>query len=462
MNKSSLGSVIDKKDNRKILIIMAILISVIVVNNVFYTILLDYELVNELSSSWGIMLFATLAAATYGIGWYILSEFVKRIDAEIGGKSRYFNWMYNAVRILFYVSAATIALAIFQMALTSHYDVILSVVAMASGFTLEAIILAILGYRFFSWFRSKRDIALFFYGLALVTAALGAAMIGFANTVIFLTGEPLQVAPSSSDPTTVEESGKAKNSAASELFQITLIPFRLAFGLYWIATVLLLHNYSKSFGRFKFWTIVSLPVLLFIAGSFFYSAGNYIHNLTFDVITSLTAPLVASLYAAMFLVIAKSIRQRARGGSGTLVYYLTISGYGIMVLIATASSPVHFVDYEQTPYPPFAVAPWSFGGLAAYLFSIGFYFSAICISQDVELRKSIRQIATREAKLIDDIGTAQMKQGILQRVAQMTKEQKEVLHRQTGIEQSLSKDEIKQYFDEAVEEIRKLRREQKK
>ncbi len=449
-------AIVDKQEHRKIPIIMAILISVIVVNNVFYMLLLDGNLVNELSSFSGIVLFTSLASATYGLGWYILSHFVKRIDAEIGGKSRYFNWMYKAVRIVFYVSAAAIALAIFQMAFTSQYQVVLSVVAMASGFTLGAITLGILSHRFLSWFRSKRDISIFFFGVALSIAAVGAAMIGFVNTALFLIDEPLQVESLSSNLATVEKLGTAKSSTSTQMFQITLFPFRLAFGFYWVATVLLLRNYSKSFGRFKFWMMVSLPLLYYTAGNIFYN-GSVMPSLAFDVIFSLTMLIVSSLFASIFFLIARSIRQKAGSINSSVVHYLTISGYGTIVLTVTISSPVHFVDYEQTPYPPFADTAWSFVGFAAYLFSIGFYFSAISISQDIRLRKSIRRIATTEAKLIGDIGAAQMEQEVQHKVVRVTKEQEEVLQRQTGIEQSFSTEEVQQYCDEAIEEIRRLR-----
>lgn len=99
---------------------MIILMSLFTIDNVLYTLLLDGELTSKLSSSWGVLLFAILALAAYGVGWYILSQFVKRIDKEIAGKPRHFNWMYEAVRIFFFINAGLIALAILQMIFTSN------------------------------------------------------------------------------------------------------------------------------------------------------------------------------------------------------------------------------------------------------------------------------------------------------------------------------------------------------
>jgi hypothetical protein len=147
--------------------------------------------------------------------------------------------MYEAVRIIFYLTAVVLAIIIFQMATTSHYNVLLSLAAMASSTILAAIIMAILSYRFLSWFISKHDFSILLYGLAFAITAIGAGMMGIANTVAFLIdGPPTREEPSSSVEGFTETT--TKGSTRSELFQITLMPYRLAFGLYWIGTVLLL------------------------------------------------------------------------------------------------------------------------------------------------------------------------------------------------------------------------------
>ena len=53
--------------------------------------------------------------------------------------------------------------------------------------------------------------------------------------------------PSSSDTT--------QNPKALILYQISDTPSRLGFVLYWIATALLLREYSRKLGRLKFWTL---------------------------------------------------------------------------------------------------------------------------------------------------------------------------------------------------------------
>jgi hypothetical protein len=84
---------------------------------------------------------------------------------------------------------------------------------------------------------------------------------------------------------------------------------------------------------------------------------------------------------------------------------MTISAYGVAMLAVTVQSPI-----IHTPYPPFGLGASSFVAYASYLFSLGFYFSAITVSQDMKLRKDIKTQVLQESKLLDCIGTAQMEQ----------------------------------------------------
>ena len=49
-------------------------------------------------------------------------------------------------------------------------------------------------------------------------------------------------------------------------------------------------------------------------------------------------------------------------------------------------------------------------GLSAYLIFVGIYSSGVSISEDINLRRSIRKDAIEEAKLLVSIGSAQMHQ----------------------------------------------------
>ncbi len=111
------------------------------------------------------------------------------------------------------------------------------------------------------------------------------------------------------------------------------------------------------------------------------------------------------------------------------------------------------------PYPPFGLAAVSFLGVSSYLLIVGIYSSAISVSLDAELRKSIRRSVKEHSKFLDSIGSAQMDQGIQEIVLKMTKEYSDQMAEDTGVKSSVTEDEMKQYVDKVMEEISTNKRE---
>ncbi len=79
---------------------------------------------------------------------------------------------------------------------------------------------------------------------------------------------------------------------------------------------------------------------------------------------------------------------------------------------------------------------------------VGIYSSAISVAEDSNLRKSIRDFALSQSRLLDSIGSAQMEQEIEKRVLVFTKQ---IQDRMFG-EPSLTEDETKQYLEQVIRE----------
>jgi Tfp pilus assembly PilM family ATPase len=94
-------------------------------------------------------------------------------------------------------------------------------------------------------------------------------------------------------------------------------------------------------------------------------------------------------------------------------------------------------------------------GLSSYLLLVGIYSSAISVAEDSKLRQTIRKLGVKEAKFLASVGTAQMEDELQRRVMKLAKEQHEVLAQQTGVEPSLDEDELKQYLNETIQEIKR-------
>jgi Tfp pilus assembly PilM family ATPase len=128
-----------------------------------------------------------------------------------------------------------------------------------------------------------------------------------------------------------------------------------------------------------------------------------------------------------------------------------ISAYGIMLLFTSNQAAVLIT----APYPPFGLVTISFMGLSSYLILVGVYSSAISVAQDVNLRKSIRKTVEQHSNLLDNIGTSQMEQEIHRRVIKITKEKLNEMTEETGVQSSVTEDEMKQYMDNVLKEIKK-------
>ena len=131
--------------------------------------------------------------------------------------------------------------------------------------------------------------------------------------------------------------------------------------------------------------------------------------------------------------------------------YLKLTSIGLILLFLS----MQVSGLPLLPYPPFGVISISFLGLSSYLVLIGVYGSAISVSEDSMLRKTIRKLVMKETKLLDSIATAQMEQEIQEKVLETTKRLSDTIRNETGIASSLQEEDIKRYCKEVLAEIKR-------
>ena len=133
---------------------------------------------------------------------------------------------------------------------------------------------------------------------------------------------------------------------------------------------------------------------------------------------------------------------------------MIVSAFGFALLFVSNQAIV----LSNAFYPPFGLATASFMGLSCYLILVGIYSSAVSVSEDSILRQSIRTIAIKESRLLDSIGMAQMEQQIQKKVVEFTKQYQDRIEEETGIQSSLTEDDIKQYLEQVIKEVKKPHR----
>jgi len=415
------------------------------------------DVIGSLTSQWGVVLFTVLLAVIFGTGQYLLLGFVKQVSKDLRKKKIDIAVTYRIVVVVQYIVSAILILVVLQIIFGSYYSARLIIAATLVSYIPATIIMGILSYRFYSWYKSNKNTIslLFLIGSAMVCIYQGVSV--SINCYYVWSKKPTDIYEQS-QVTFPKITPQSAGILSFIYFYAIFIPLNLAYLFAWGGCAVLLHYYSRMLGKIKYWIIISVPLVIFLislyptflslpVGSFTF----YDQNLIFFRILFRLAGTAGGvfIFCVALLSISKSIRRIHR--TNIVADYMAISAYGVAILAISVQSPI-----IHTPYPPFGIIASSFMTLASYLFSLGFYFSAISVSQDVMLRNSIRRYVMEESNLLDSIGTAQMGQDLEKIVLKIVKEQQEVLTEQTGVEPSLTEDEVREYLDTVLLEVKKI------
>lgn len=426
-------------------------ISVIIIATLFIDILFTKFPIYSYStqSSTYTLLFFSSEVLIFGLFQYLYLNLVRKMVS--GGQSSesrrsYFQYIDKAI-VISYVLLMIIFVYIIgeMMLLHSYHTLLLSVVVWISCMT-AIIVLGTLIFRFVQWFRISNDRLILSYAFALAMIILNCSIIlAYINT-------SLEIRPSIIPST--RPSVNNANVVQIPLNNAYTTSSFIAFIAIWGATIFTLIGYSKKIGKLKFWLAVSLPMLYFLSQSEFIFgpiilSHRFLDPITFFRIYTITfasTKLIGGIMFAIpyFLVSRKINDPRVRN-------YLKLTSIGLILLFLS----IQVSSLPLLPYPPFGVISISFLGLSSYLVLIGIYGSAISVSEDSMLRKSIRKLVIKETRLLDSIATAQMEQVIEVRVIETTKRLSDTIRNETGIESSLQEEDIGRYCKEVLAELKR-------
>ena len=384
----------------------------------------------------------------FSVGQYLALSFVRTGYHEAGAQydGISLSGLYKLVAIVQYTLIVILGALILQMVFTSSYNTLFLEVIIWVNYVLAVGLLGFLSQRFLFWFKSNRNAVVLAYSLAMMMICISAlfALVYVTNQFTHSFSWPI-IHPAL---TPVANYGSAYD-IFNRGYVLTSV---IAFILTWIATVLLLYSHSKKLGRAKYWILVSIPLVYFLSQfqfafvdvfTPFRTSDPILFGIVFTLFFNATIPVGGALFGIAFWSVARSISRNA------VKQYMMISAYGMMLLFSSNQA----VGLTLIPYPPFGLITISFFGLASFLVFVGIYSSAISVAQDSKLRKSIRSFAIEEARLLDSIGTAQMEQEIEKRVIGFTKRNQNRMAKETGVQTSLSDDDVKQYVEQVIREV---------
>lgn len=364
----------------------------------------------------------------------------------------------RAIGVVYYLTLGIFIILFIQLLFKSQYSVALFIAIASISFVSASINMARLAIKLFSWYRSSRNSIILLYAFTFSLVAIGIGAIISANgMVIAIDRGVTNVDPTIKNSTSNLSPGIQIGDYSKQLhlYNIVSLPLRIAYILTWFVSVILLRNYSNKIGKKKFWTLVTIPLLLYIITALLFTvssatSGSALLGIgyltTVRIAYAITTTVSGVFFAIIFFTVSAAMKDAKQA---EVRKYLNSSACGTMILVVSFTIPL-----SSVLYPPFALLSWSFMGIGSYLLSIGFYSLAISVSQDLQLRKSIKKLVTSESKVFTLMATAEMQAEMQGRIGRVIKEQEQNMENQSSVKSSLTEEDIKGYLDEVIKEIK--------
>jgi hypothetical protein len=440
--------------DKKLLLLMSILVVTFLVDSQIGYIA-DF-IPDRLVTNEGIALFIGIAVV-FAIGGILTLQYVKTKTKESRARALHLHATHTGVTIAQYVLIAIIGFVIAQILVTAQYNTVMIAAALSISYGLWIIMLALLSRAFLSWLRSsrsnvtvsKRNVMVLILALSMIAYVVN-GVTGLANLLLMLQ-EQLDVVTSADVAFFPEFDPESQQQQINTVYQIAS---GIAYVLTWIGTVMLLRPYIHRIGKIKFYAIMGVAMAyylieypLFVLG-YFEPTGESDQ----DVMNNILIFGIASVFSGIIFGVAfLSIARTLQKGSA-LREYMIIAACGTLLFYVAGSAAA-----TQAAYPPFGLASVSFTGLACYLIYTGLYSSAISVSQDLTLRQSIRQSVKEQSKFLDSMGTAQMERELQNRVLTTAKKASDSMEEESGIESSMTEDDMKDYMEIVMNELKEKR-----
>ena len=346
-------------------------------------------------------------------------------------------------------TGAIIALLSTQQFYYGYYNKYLSIALVSVSYAASSALVIRLSMLFLSWYKSERSMVIFLYFVSMALIAFSLIMTAIVTD--FKIGErPTEIA---------EFVGGSANIYVGRyelLDRIYTVSSVISFISIWTTTAILMKYYRDNLkNAIAYWTIVSIPLGYFLINYIYSSilAGALVPYLTLDPIgfsilitalLSLSKPIGGLTFGVAFWRISRSV-----GYEKNIRSFMVISGWGIFLLFG-ANQATSQILY---PYPPFGLATLTVLILAAYLTLIGIYNSAMLVSLNSDLRRTIHKHAL-ESKLLGLIGRAEMENEVQKTVTEIVKD-REVSGLESEISVELNEVELKKYLELVARELRK-------
>ena len=359
--------------------------------------------------------------------------------------------MLNSLKILMFISLIVVGFSIFYLIIdmfsSDSYSPLVLTFISAYELAVSMIMIGALISTLLLWLKRRFNLTVFLYLMAF-TVFLVATVSAFLTLMQELQGRTSAVSP---EPNPWDISSIRK----SIFYDVYRISSFTSFGLVWLATSLLLKNYTakstRKLGKWKFWLLASLPLIYYIL-SFDVIINNIVtFILDYPFLRNLIIYLFAGTKQVGGFFFALSFFFMSRHVENTnLKNYLILSAVGIMMLFSSLQITVVYL----VPYPPFGMITLTVMPISYYVVLIGLYYSARSLTYDKELLlKLAKRIRMESDSFLSDIGSAEWSRNLESTVNQVMKQNLDKLESE-DVNSDISAENIKNYVLEVIEEIK--------
>lgn len=439
-------------------------VHVLLVSLFIFTLFIDYYFssitdvaISYIQSPLGIVFFITLIITSLIASALVIKTVISIIREKKSIFTKYQPLM-RVLQILIFSLSIILLLSMFIM--NQFYTLNITAIMIVSyGSTL--ITSLFVSIKLLRWYKENRNRFAFVFGLAIFFL--------FVNCIvsIFLFGTLLSEKPSEINITTpVVFNFDCENASNYCSFKENIISIQsytmiIYFALFWISTSFLLHHHIKKIGKGKFFTLITIPLILFFFVFIYHYDELYSlsQDLNFDetiifmlqiFIIVFSVGLCGMLFGMGFKSLANLLKI-----SVAVERYLKMASYGIILLFISANATIVGIAF-----PPYGISNIIFLPFASILFYIGVYYSIIAISNDIKVRRFIKNSAYKELEIMGNLAQSEMMDKMKDKVINMTKRYSIELHEKSNSETMESEQDLQNYLDEAIS-IFKSREERK-
>ena len=382
--------------------------------------LIDMEVSNEahlfykdIATNIGMTIFILISSTYLVSQQYVLSYSTKEQRQYRVGRSS-FGIIRKIINILVFFVTVCFLTIIIEILISNYYDTFLLMIVLVASNAMAIVVMTEMSSKFFTWYSNRKQPTILIFGAMALTISITAFF-----TVLFmgavLIGQPGKVNADTIVSLPIIEQGSLISSLNYVYYYMAVSSYVIT----WAITALLLKDYVMKVGQFKYWFVLSLPLIFYLSQLLVTQFGLFIPedatgNLNFQV-WFLFFYTPSSLIGGILFSIPFFMIIRKLSASEPLKNYLRITAFGLILFFAAGSATVY-----HTPYPPFGLLTVAAIGPSAYLIALGVYYSARIISRNRTIEIQLKG-SSEYSQFLANIGSAEMEKTMTEIIEEIRK-----------------------------------------